>query len=326
MRLRQGFQPHDAAFEQYRLDFLDRNGGCHRLLIFASFGVPGLVHGSGHLNALEPHTALRNRGALHIHLNVHANILLMPMSGTGPSLNDPIANHPAPPFPVPQIPVPLSKAGPRVAIKPEPRWPVLAAFVATGSLFYFLPSALTIGPDWLVLFLMCLFLVPASISHHTGHLLANQIFGYLSQATITLALVSSLTLLVLRLPRHLDSPEVLLRSAAGLWVANVVVFAAWYWRLDAGGPHQRDLEGSHTDGAFLFPQMTLPPELRKAMGEDQWRPGFVDYLFLAFNTNTAFSPTDVPVLSRWAKVLMMLQASISLATLAIIAARAVNIL
>ena len=77
---------------------------------------------------------------------------------------------------------------------------------------------------------------------------------------------------------------------------------------------------------FLFPQMVLDPELRKEMGEDLWRPGFVDYLFLAFNTSTAFSPTDVPVLSRWAKVLMMLQASISLATLAILAARAVNIL
>jgi hypothetical protein len=96
--------------------------------------------------------------------------------------------------------------------------------------------------------------------------------------------------------------------------------------LDAGGPSQRDLRRSHTDGAFLFPQMTLDPELRKEMGEDRWRPGFVDYLFLAFNTSTAFSPTDVPVLSRWAKTLMMIQASISLATIALLAARAVNVL
>jgi hypothetical protein len=62
------------------------------------------------------------------------------------------------------------------------------------------------------------------------------------------------------------------------------------------------------------------------MCEHNWRPGFVDYLFLAFNTSTAFSPTDVPVLSRWAKGLMMLQAFVSLATLALLAARAVNIL
>jgi len=88
------------------------------------------------------------------------------------------------------------------------------------------------------------------------------------------------------------------------------------------GPHQRDLRESHTDGAFLFPQMTLSHALRKEMGEDQWSPNFVDYLFLAFNTSTAFSPTDVPVLSRWAKALMMVQASIALATLAVLAARA----
>jgi hypothetical protein len=60
--------------------------------------------------------------------------------------------------------------------------------------------------------------------------------------------------------------------------------------------------------------------------DPDWSPGFVDYLFLAFNTSTAFSPTDSPVLSRWAKVLMMIQSSISLITLALLAARAVNIL
>jgi len=133
-------------------------------------------------------------------------------------------------------------------------------------------------------------------------------------------------LLVARLPSHRETPAQLLLAAGALWICNLLVFASWYWRLDAGGPHQRDLRGSHTDGAFLFPQMVLDPELRREMGEDQWRPDFIDYLFLAYNTSTAFSPTDVPVLSRWAKVLMMLQASISLATLAILAARAVNIL
>src|SRR4029077_7178335 len=136
----------------------------------------------------------------------------------------------------------------------------------------------------------------------------------------------ALALLISRLPAHRDPPGELLRSAGALWICNLLVFACWYWRLDAGGPHQRALRRSHTDGAFLFPQMVLDADLRREMGEDEWRPGFVDYLFLAFNTSTAFSPTDVPVLSRWAKVLMMVQASISLATIAILAARAVNIL
>jgi uncharacterized membrane protein len=136
----------------------------------------------------------------------------------------------------------------------------------------------------------------------------------------------SLGLLVAYLPSHKQSPADLLRSAAALWVTNILVFAGWYWRLDGGGPRARELQGVHKDGAFLFPQMTLPQEVRVRMGEDHWSPNFVDYLFLAFNTSTAFSPTDSPVLSRWAKVLMMVQALISFTTVALLAARAVNIL
>jgi hypothetical protein len=117
-----------------------------------------------------------------------------------------------------------------------------------------------------------------------------------------------------------------LRSAAALWITNILVFASWYWRLDAGGPRERELRGVHTDGAFLFPQMTLDQQAKREMGEQCWSPGFVDYLFLAFNTSTAFSPTDCPVLSTWAKLLMMVQALISLTTVALLAARAVNIL
>jgi hypothetical protein len=211
-------------------------------------------------------------------------------------------------------------------IDPEPRWPTAAAMIAIGGLFYALPSAMTVGPDWLVLALVAMLIIPASIFHMQRMHRLNQIFGYMAQGVVTLFLASSLVMLVLRLPGKKDSPAELLRAAAALWVANMLVFASWYWRLDAGGPNQRDLVRSHTDGAFLFPQMVLDPELRKEMGEDQWRPGFVDYLFLAFNTSTAFSPTDVPVLSRWAKVLMMLQSAISLTAIAILAARAVNIL
>src|SRR2546423_4770001 len=124
----------------------------------------------------------------------------------------------------------------------------------------------------------------------------------------------------------------MLRSAALLWATNVLVFALWYWRLDGGGPNDRDGRPAHTRGAFLFPQMTADGaaaagvELGDRAGGVRWSPRFVDYLFLAFNTSTAFSPTDVPVLSRWAKVLVMLQSLISLTTLAILVGRAVNIL
>jgi hypothetical protein len=211
-------------------------------------------------------------------------------------------------------------------IEPEPRWPAAVALLAIGGLYYALPSALTFGPDWLVLVLVAAITTSATITHRQGHAWLSQFLGYAASAIVTLATIVSLALLIARLPAHKESPAQLLLAATALWLCNLLVFACWYWRLDAGGPHMRDLQRCHTDGAFLFPQMMLDEELRREMGEEHWRPGFVDYLFLAFNTSTAFSPTDVPVLSRWAKVLMMLQSIISLATIALLAARAVNIL
>ena len=211
-------------------------------------------------------------------------------------------------------------------LPPEPRWPALVAMLSVSALNLALPSSLSPGPDWLVLVLVAFLLAPAVLLHHQGREHLGQIFSYAALSVVTLAMIASLTLLIKSLPAHKETPGQLLLSASLLWFSNLLIFASWYWRLDAGGPHQRDLEGPHTDGAFLFPQMMVDPELRKAMGDENWRPGFVDYLFLAFNTSTAFSPTDVPVLSRWAKMLMMVQASISLATVALLAARAVNIL
>jgi hypothetical protein len=213
-----------------------------------------------------------------------------------------------------------------VSLRREPRWPALAALLSVGGLHWILPSQLSIGPDWLVFAVVTVLVTPAIISFRAGYSRASMFFGYAANTVVTLALTASLGLLVASLPSHKESPTELMRSAGALWISNVLVFACWYWRLDAGGPSQRDLRRSHTDGAFLFPQMMLDPDLRKEMGEDEWRPGFIDYLFLAFNTSTAFSPTDVPVLSRWAKVLMMVQAIISLTTIALLAARAVNIL
>jgi uncharacterized membrane protein len=143
---------------------------------------------------------------------------------------------------------------------------------------------------------------------------------------LTAGLIISVILLVGALPTHKETPEQLLLSAASLWITNILVFALWYWRLDAGGPYQRDKRPGHSEGSFLFPQMTMTEEEQKEAGQEDWSPNFIDYLFLAFNTSTAFSPTDVPVLARWAKVLMMLQSLLSLLIIALLAARAVNIL
>ena len=207
----------------------------------------------------------------------------------------------------------------------QARWPATVALLAIGGLHYVLPSDLTPGPDWLLLAGVTVLSIPAIIAHRRRRYRLNQILGYVAMGLVTAFLVLSLGLLIAGLPSKREDPKVLLRAACGLWLSNILVFASWYWRLDAGGPNEREIRGCHTSGAFLFPQMILDPEL-KAEIANRWSPGFVDYLFLAFNTSTAFSPTDVPVLTRWAKLLMMLQSLISLITVAIVAARAINIL
>ncbi|MBV8818003.1 MAG: DUF1345 domain-containing protein [Acidobacteriaceae bacterium] len=211
-------------------------------------------------------------------------------------------------------------------ITPEPRWPAVLAVLAVAGLYITLPEYLTVGPSWIVVVSVLLLLAIILLSRRFNWVRTYQLAAHVMLAVLTLAMIGSLGLLIAALPSHKESPMELLVSAAALWGTNILVFASWYWRLDAGGPNQRDLRGSHTDGAFLFPQMTMDPDLKEAAGETDWRPGFVDYLFLAFNTSTAFSPTDVPVLSRWAKMMMMTQSLISLITIALLAARAVNIL
>ena len=209
---------------------------------------------------------------------------------------------------------------------PEPRWPAFIAIFAVGGLYAALPSYLIIGPHWLFPAIVLGLLVPTMISHGMGHHAVNRFFGFTVTAVVTFGMIASVALLIRALPAHRESPSELLLSAASLWFTNILVFALWYWRLDAGGPHGRDKRFGHPEGAFLFPQMTMTPEAKTAAGHHAWSPNFVDYLFLAFNTSTAFSPTDVPVMVRWAKLLMMLQSLISLTVLALLAARAVNIL
>jgi protein-S-isoprenylcysteine O-methyltransferase Ste14 len=221
----------------------------------------------------------------------------------------------------PKMPVPKRKS------EREPRWPAAIAVIAVAGLYAALPPSLVlIRPRWLILAIVLALLVPIMISHRVGQHRLNEVLGYVLNAVVTVAMIVSLVRLLSAVTDHTIAPQDLLRSAAALWMSNILVFASWYWRLDGGGPHERARTPGHTDGAFLFPQMTMDPAAKKAAGEHDWEPNFIDYLFLAFNTSTAFSPTDVPVLSRWAKMLMMIQSLISLLVIALLAGRAVNIL
>jgi uncharacterized membrane protein len=203
----------------------------------------------------------------------------------------------------------------------EPRWPAFIAMLAAGGVYLALPEPLSVGPSWLLLAILGLLMIPIVVSDRRGDHKITRILTFTANGIITVAMIASLISLIRGIPLHLESPRALLRSAGALWVANILVFALWYWKLDGGGPLRRERAKGLPDSSFLFPQM---------MGREgqhcDWTPNFVDYLFLAFNTSTAFSPTDTAVLSRWAKLSMMLQSLISLMIVALLAARAVNIL
>jgi len=105
-----------------------------------------------------------------------------------------------------------------------------------------------------------------------------------------------------------------------VWATNVIAFGLWYWDLDRGGAAAR-AHHSHPAPAFVFPEM-----LHNDYVPATWMPQFVDYLSLAFWTATAFSPTDVSAVKRWAKLLMMVEACVSLGVAGLVISRAINIL
>jgi hypothetical protein len=199
-----------------------------------------------------------------------------------------------------------------------PRWPAAVALLGIGALYTVISGGLTLGPRAFLLGLVAVLLVPLLSAHLRGsHRLARG-FAFVVIGIVTAAVMASVFLLVSSSLGVGTSAPALLRDAALLWVINVATFAVWYWEIDGGGPAQRRREG-HVSEDFLFPQMNLADKSAR-----DWSPGFLDYLFLAFNTSTAFSPTDTAVLSWRAKVLMMAQAMLSLLILAVLVSRAIN--
>ena len=116
------------------------------------------------------------------------------------------------------------------------------------------------------------------------------------------------------------SPTNLLAFGGSIWLTNIVVFSLWYWEFDRGGPGAR-AEALDPYPDFLFPQMESPK-----LAPADWAPNYFDYLYISFTNASAFSPTDVLPLSRWAKTLMTIQSTTSLVTVGLVIARAVNIL
>jgi hypothetical protein len=212
--------------------------------------------------------------------------------------------------------------------RPEPRWPVIVAALAAVALHFALPRPLRPGTPWLLAVVVTTLVIAATVFRHLGMHRQNAWASYGVLAALAIGLLYGIAALIVGLVMKTEGATQLLLSASVLWASNVIVFASWYWRLDGGGPNERERREAHTRGAFLFPQMTItPPASDLSLAEEEgWRPSFVDYLFLAFTTSTAFSPTDVPPLTPLAKLAMMLQSLISLTAVVVLAGRAVNIL
>jgi uncharacterized membrane protein len=207
-----------------------------------------------------------------------------------------------------------------------PYWPAQLCVLATIALDIDLPTRLALQPSWILPALEGLLLV--GLVATTPRAGKPPLAYRRSVALVLIGIVSAANVLSLVLLVHFllhngtgaANGRPLVFAGVEIWCTNVLLFGVWYWELDRGGPQQRR-QSAQPAADFLFIQMT-----DDRLGGMHWRPGFVDYLYLSFTNASAFSPTDTMPLSARAKLLMLVQSLISLVTIGLVVARAVNIL
>ena len=208
----------------------------------------------------------------------------------------------------------------------EHRWPAALAVVAAAVMQLSLPKRLAMPPRFLLPTLEILLLVgltaadPGRINRRERHL---RLTGIVLIAAVSLANMWSAARLVTELLRSkpaAGSAAALIVNGGSIYLTNIIAFALWYWEMDRGGPASRS-HGVECYPDFLVPQMSSPD-----LAPPEWEPAFFDYLYVSFTNATAFSPTDVMPLSRPAKAMMLLQSAVALSTVALVIARAINIL
>ncbi len=203
--------------------------------------------------------------------------------------------------------------------------PLVSYFLTTLNLWYIIDPAADSGDEGLVnlidnglaLAIFILLLLSWLLKWHRVMrvvTLVNLVFATIELGVCDVVLVGSISLY-----KGGQGGSQLLGDAAAIWGLNIIVFAIWYWFIDRGGPQKRQA-GETRQADFVFPQQASEFE-----GYPNWKPRFLDYFFLAFNHNMAFSPTDTLILSRRAKLLVMLQTTFALLTFAIALARAIGV-
>ena len=211
-------------------------------------------------------------------------------------------------------------------IRDEPRWPPALAILVVLCLLAALPGHVKVMPVWVSYLAALAVMVPMAAVRLTG---GNTLWFGIERTMIILLAAAYVANTIAELADMIgvitlhpsgNNAFSLLSSSVAIWVANVLTFSLLYWQIDQGGPYAR-ASASKVKPDWVFPQPATPEDL-----PPDWRPLFLDYLYLGYNTATAFSPTDALPLTHRAKMLMMIESTISLLTMVIILSRAINII
>jgi len=215
---------------------------------------------------------------------------------------------------------------PAQTIRDEPRWPPALALLVVLFLLAVCPHHVRVMPVWvfhvaataMLVTMAAVALTPANILWLRIERMLIMLLAVAYVANTIVELVDMIGVITLHPSK--SNAFSLLSSSVAIWVANVLTFSLLYWQIDRGGPYAW-VSQVRVKPDWLFPQAGIPEDI-----PPDWRPLFFDYLFLGYTTATAFSPTDVLPLTRRAKLLMMLESTISLLTLVIVVSRAINVL
>ena len=208
----------------------------------------------------------------------------------------------------------------------EARWPMATAVLAVIILTLLLPRTLIVHPRWGVPIVEGILLVavivgdPGKIDRRSRPVRALSVTLIVILVATALWCTTQLIVQLIRGGAATQSGGALLAAGGIVWLSNCIAFGLLYWELDSGGPAAR------AHGLPAHPDFAFPQQLSPEIAPKDWRPRFVDYLYLGFTSATAFSPTDAMPLRPWNKIAMMAQSTISLAILGLVIARAVNVL